>query len=111
MDIANSLEKRDAQEAEALKCLVEAEACLGKAMLNNSTELYLKALEFSEKVLKCFPRCAIAHYFAAVAHLKVKGDKNYAKHKCDVLQSIKTDDADTLTQKLKEQMGIAKDFS
>jgi hypothetical protein len=102
--------ERNLQEAEALKCLVEAEACLGKAMLNNSTELFSKALEFSEKVPECFPRCVIAYYFAAVAHLRVKGDKDYAKHNCDVLQSIKSDDADTLAQKLKEQMGIAKDF-
>lgn len=54
------LGERDPQEAEALKCLVEAEACLGKAMLNDSTELYSKALEFSEKMLECFPRCVIA---------------------------------------------------
>jgi hypothetical protein len=105
------LGERDPQEAEALICLLEAEIYLGKAMLNDSTELYSKALEFSEKVLECFPRCAIAHYFAAVAYLKVKGDKNYAKQKLDLPQSIKSNDADTLAQKLKEEMGIAKDSS
>ena len=49
MDEDICLGERNPQEAEALKCLVEAEACLGKAMLNDSIELYTKALEFSRR--------------------------------------------------------------
>ncbi len=102
------LGERNPQETEALKCLVDAEACLGMAMVNDSIELYYKALEFSEEVIIYFPDCAIAHYFAGIACLKCKGDQNYARQECELLQSFKSDDADALAKKLKEEIERTK---
>ena len=96
--------ERNPKETEALICLVDAEACLGKAMLNGSVELYEKALKLSEKVIEYFPQCAIAHYFTGYAHLKAKGDKNYAEQKCQLLLSHKSKDANILAKKLKDEI-------
>jgi hypothetical protein len=104
MALNNPWEERDPQEAEALKCLVDAEACLGRAMTNGSIEVYTKALEFSEKTIECLPQCALAHYIAAVAQLKIKGDKNYAKQKCKLLRSINSEMANTLARKLTSEI-------
>ena len=90
--------ERNPQEAEALKYLVEAEARLGKAILDDSIELYSKALEFSEKVSEYFPRCAIAIYFTAVAHLKALEDRDYAQEKYELIQSIKSEEANRLSK-------------
>jgi tetratricopeptide (TPR) repeat protein len=102
MDIDNPWEERDPQETEALRCLVDAEAYLGEAMLNGSIELYSRALEFSEKVIEYFPECATAHYFAAFACLKAKGDKNYAKQTYETLQSFRYEEANTWAIRLKD---------
>jgi hypothetical protein len=88
---------------------VDAEACLGEAMLNGSIDLYSKALEFSEKVLEYFPKCAIAHYFVAFADLKVTGDQNYARQKYELLQSFNSEEANTLAQRLKAEIERTKD--
>jgi tetratricopeptide (TPR) repeat protein len=104
MDIDNPWEERDPQETEALRCLVDAEAYLEKAMLNGSIELYSKALEFSKKVIEYFPECAIAHYIAAFAHLKAKGDKDYAKQRYELLLSFKSEEVKSLAIKLKEEI-------
>jgi tetratricopeptide (TPR) repeat protein len=111
MHIDNSLRERDPQENEALRCLVDAEAYLGKAMLNGSIELYSKALEFSKKVIEYFPECAIAHYFAAIAHLKAKEDKDYAKQKYELLLSFKSEEVKSLAMKLKEEIEGTKGTS
>ena len=67
-------------------------------------ELYLRALECSEKVIEYFPRCATAHYSVGFARLKIKGDQIFAKHKIDLLQSFKSDDADALATRLKDEL-------
>jgi hypothetical protein len=95
---------RDPQEAEGLKYLVDAEACLGEALLNGSIELYTRALEFSERAIECLSQCATAHYFAALAQLRIKGDKNYAEQKCELLQSFNSEMANTLVRKLKDEI-------
>ncbi len=100
--------ERNHQETEALKCLVDAEACLGKAMVDGSVELYSKALKFSEMVIEYFPRCALAHYFAAFAHLKTEGDQKLAKQKIELLQSIQTEEANALAKKLAEEIDRTK---
>jgi hypothetical protein len=96
--------ERNPQETEALKSLVDAEACLGEAMVSGAIELYSDALEFSEKVIECFPQCALAHYFAGFAWFKAKGDKDYARKKCEILQSIESEEANTLAQRLKAEI-------
>jgi tetratricopeptide (TPR) repeat protein len=111
MDIDNPWEERDPQETEALRCLVDAEAYLEKAMLNGSIELYSKALEFSKKVIEYFPECAIAHYIAAFAHLKAKGDKDYAKQRYELLLSFKSEEVKSLAIKLKEEIEGTKGTS
>jgi tetratricopeptide (TPR) repeat protein len=111
MDIDNPWEERDPQETEALRCLVDAEAYLGKAMLNGSIELYSKALEFSKKVIEYFPECAIAHYIAAFAHLKAKGGKDYAKQRYELLLSFKSEEVKSLAIKLKEEIEGTKGTS
>ena len=100
--------ERIPQEAEALIYLVEAEVYLGKAMLDNSIELYLKAFEFSEKVIEYLPRSAIAHFISGFAQLKAKGDKNYAEQKYELLRSFQSEDANDLAQNLKEEIEGAK---
>jgi tetratricopeptide (TPR) repeat protein len=111
MDIDNPWEERDPQETEALRCLVDAEAYLEKAMLNGSIELYSKALEFSKKVIEYFPECAIAHYIAAFAHLKAKGGKDYAKQRYELLLSFKSEEVKSLAIKLKEEIEGTKGTS
>jgi hypothetical protein len=93
--------ERDPQDAEALRCLVDAEAYFRQAMLKGSIKLYSRALEYSEKVIQYFPWSVIAHYISAVAHLKGLGDKNYAKQKYKLLQTFKSEEANNLAKKLK----------
>lgn len=111
MKVDISWEERDAQEAEALRCLVEAEAYLGIAILDDSIELYSKALEFSEKAIEYLPRSAIAHFISAFAQIKAKGDKNYAEQKYELLRSFQSEDANDLAQKLKEEIEGTKGVS
>jgi hypothetical protein len=100
--------ERNPQETEALKSLVDAEACLGEAIVSGSIELYSDALEFSEKVIECFPQCALAHYFAGFAFLRAKGDENFARQKYELLQSFNSEEANTLAQRLKTEIDKIK---
>jgi hypothetical protein len=102
--------ERDSAESTALRCLVDAEAYLGAAMLHGSVELYPRVLECSEKIIEHLPRCALAHYFAAVVHLKTTGDQHFAKQKYELLQSFKSGEAKILAKKLKEEMEKALVF-
>ena len=99
---------RNPQEAEALICLVEAEFYLSKAILDDSTDLYSKALEFSEKVIEYLPSSAIAHFISAFARLRALGDRDYAQQKYELLQSFQSEEANELAQKLKEEMEVVK---
>ena len=98
------LGERDPQEAEALRCLAEAVAYFGKALLNGSIKLYSEASEFSEKVIQFLPWSATAHFISAFACLKALGDKNYSKQKYKLLQSFRSEAANELAQKLKEEI-------
>jgi hypothetical protein len=59
---------------------------------------------FPDWAIECLPQCATAHYFAAFAQLRIKGDKNYAKQKCELLQSFNSEMANTLVRKLKAEI-------
>jgi len=104
MDAEISWGERDPQETEALRCLVDAEAYMGAAMLNGSIELYSNSLDLLEKVIEYFPQCAIAHYLAAIAQLKAKGDKDYARQKYELLHSLKSEEANAFSKKLKNEI-------
>lgn len=108
MDIDNLWGERDPQETEALRCLVDAEAYLGMAILNDFNKAYLKALQLSERVIQHFPRCATAHYFAGLAHLKATGDKNFAKQKYELLTSLESEEANILAKKLIDKIEETK---
>jgi len=96
--------ERDPQEGEALRCLAEAEAYFGMALLNGSITLYSKALAFSEKVIQYLPWSITAHFISAFACFKALGDKNYAKQKYKLLHSLKSEAAKELAQKLKREL-------
>ncbi len=80
-------------------------------MVNGSIDLYKSALEFSEKVIEYFPRCATAHYFAGFACLKCKGDQNYTRQKYKLIQSLSSEEADILAKKLEEEIERTRDIS
>ena len=96
--------ERDPQDAEALRCLIDAEAYFRQAMLKGSIELYSKASEFSEKVIQCFTWSATAHFISAFARLRALGDKKYAKQKYKLLRSFKSEVVNELAQKLKKEI-------
>ena len=111
MEMDISWGERDPQEAEALRCLVDADAYLGKAMQNGSIEFYSRASEFSEKVIQYLPWSATAHFISAFARLRALRDKNYAKQKYKLLRSLKSKSANELAQKLKEEIEEPKGIS
>ena len=100
---------RNPQETEALIYLVEAEFYLGKAILDDSFELYSKALELSEKAIEYLPRSSIAHFISAFACLRALGDRNYAQQKYELLRSFESEEANELAEKLKEEIELVKD--
>jgi hypothetical protein len=92
--------ERDPHEAEALRFLVEAEAYGRQARLTGSKTFYAKALEYADKVIAYFPWSVIGHYLSAVAHLQALGDKNYATHQYQLLQTFKSEEANHLAKNL-----------
>jgi hypothetical protein len=96
--------ERDPQEAEALKCLAEAEAYLHHARLNDSKNLYARALEYAERVLQYLPWSVFAHYICAVAHFRGSDDRDYANQKYRLLLTVESEEANSWAQKLKDEL-------
>ena len=96
--------ERDPHEAEALRCLVEAEAYCRQARLKGSSKLYSKALEYADQVIDSFPWSVIGHYISAMAHLKALGDKKYAQQTYELLQTFKSDEAKYWAKELKHEI-------
>ena len=102
--------ERDPHEAEALRCLVEAEAYCRQARLKGSSKLYSKALAYADQVIASFPWSVIGHYISAVAHLKVLGDKQYAQQTYELLQTFKSEAANNLAKNLISEIEATKDI-